>query len=105
MNYRNQSTDRLFQAILSLKTTEECYRFFEDACTVKEILDIAQRFEAACMLDEKQSYQEINREIGISSATIGRVSRSLLYGAGGYRLVIDRLKESENEGEAYGTDR
>lgn len=105
MNYRNESTDRLFQAILSLKTTEECYRFFEDACTVKEILDIAQRFEAACMLDEKQSYQEINKKIGISSATIGRVSRSLFYGTGGYKLVIDRMKESGDEGKAYVTDR
>lgn len=96
MTYQNEQTDRLFQAILSLKTVEECYRFFEDACTIKEVLEIAQRFEVARLLDQKTSYQSITKEMGVSSATIGRVNRCLVYGAGGYRLALDRM-EKENE--------
>lgn len=98
MKYRNESTDRLLQAILNLKTLDECYDFFDDACTVKEIIEIAQRFEVACMLDDKKSYQSITEETGVSSATIGRVNRCLQYGSGGYRRAIDRLK-SEKTGE------
>ena len=93
MNYHNQETDRLFQAILTLKNLDECYRFFEDACTVKEILDIAQRFEVAKMLSDKKNYAYITKETGMSTATISRVNRSLLYGAGGYQLAIERLQE------------
>ena len=75
MNYHNEATERLFRAILSLNTMEECKNFFEDACTIKEILDIAQRFEVACMLTEKKSYQQISQATGVSTATISRVNR------------------------------
>ena len=92
---RNQSVDRLFEAILSLKDKEDCYGFFEDICTVKELQDIAQRLDTAFLLDEGMSYNEISEKVGISSATIGRVSKCLNYGTGGYRLVIDNLKKSE----------
>lgn len=88
--------DELFEAILSLKSVEECYRFFEDACTVKEILDIAQRLKTAKMLSEGANYQEINKETGCSTATISRVRRCLEYGAGGYRTVLDRVAKKEN---------
>ena len=85
--------DELFEAILSLQSTEECYRFFEDVCTVKEIMDIAQRLKTAKMLSEGANYQEINKETGCSTATISRVRRCLEYGAGGYRTVLDRASE------------
>lgn len=92
MNYQNPLLDRLFDTILSLKTREECYMFFEDACTVKEMLDIAQRLEVAKMLADKQSYVQIAKETGMSTATISRVNRCLMYGAGGYRLALDRME-------------
>ena len=95
MNYRNESVDKLFEAILSLKTTDECYRFFEDACTVKEILDIAQRFEVAKMLSDKKSYAVIAKETGMSTATISRVNRALMYGTGGYKLAMARTEEKK----------
>ena len=88
--------DELFEAILSLKSVEECYSFFEDACTVKEILDIAQRLKTARMLSEGANYQEINKETGCSTATISRVRRCLEYGSGGYRTVLDRVAKKEN---------
>ena len=97
MNYHNEATDKLMEAILSLKTKEECYAFLEDACTVKEILDIAQRFEVAKMLSEKKSYVNIAKETGMSTATISRVNRALTYGSGGYKLAMERAKEKENE--------
>ena len=90
---QNKDIDRLFDAILTLETVEECYNFFEDACTIKEILDIAQRFEVACMLRDKKSYQQISQETGVSTATISRVNRCLTYGGGGYETVMNRLKE------------
>lgn len=93
MNYQNPLIDRLFDTILSLKTREECYMFFEDACTVKEMLDIAQRLEVAKMLADKQSYAQIAKETGMSTTTISRVSRCLMYGAGGYRLALERMGE------------
>lgn len=90
---RNKDTDRLFEAILTLKSVEECYCFFEDACTVKEIQDLAQRFYMACQLDAGKKYQEVSEETGASTATICRVNKCLNYGNEGYRTVIDRLKE------------
>lgn len=96
MNYQNEATERLFQAILSLNTLEECKSFFEDACTIKEILDIAQRFEVARMLTDKMSYQQISQQTGVSTATISRVNRCITYGGGGYKTAIERLKEQEN---------
>ena len=95
MNYQNEATERLFQAILTLNTLEECKNFFEDACTIKEILDIAQRFEVARMLTEKKSYQQISQQTGVSTATISRVNRCITYGGGGYKTAIERLNEQE----------
>ena len=86
----NSDVDALFEAILSLENLEECYAFFEDACTIKEILDISQRLKAARMLSAGANYADISRETGMSTATISRVSKCLDYGAGGYRLVIKR---------------
>ena len=82
--------DALFEAILTLRTVEECYRFFEDACTVKEIQEIAQRLQTARLLAAGANYAEIIRQTGCSSATISRVRRCLEYGSGGYRTVIER---------------
>ena len=88
-----KDVDALFEAILSLESLDECYRFFEDACTIKEILDIAQRLKAAKMLKAGKNYVEVCAETGMSSATISRVSRCLEYGAGGYELAINRLEK------------
>lgn len=90
-----QSADRLFEAVLSLRDVGECYDFFEDICTINEIRDMCQRLETAFLIDEGISYQKISEQIGVSTATISRVSRCLNYGAGGYRAVIDRMKEAK----------
>ncbi len=87
-------TDRLFEAVLLLKNLDECYRFFEDICTIAEIKAMAQRLEVAQMLDEKLTYSEIGEKTGASTATISRVNRCLNYGADGYNIVLKRLKES-----------
>ena len=92
----NPDVDALFDTILSLKDREECYAFFEDACTIKEILDISQRLKAARMLSAGSNYADISRETGMSTATISRVSKCLEYGAGGYRLVIDRSENASD---------
>ena len=94
-SFHNQDTDRLFQAILTLKTVEECDRFFDDICTIQEVLTIAQRLKTAELLKKGANYQEINRETGMSTTTISRVRRSLDYGSGGYDMVISRMKEKE----------
>ena len=93
-NWHNETTDALCDALLCLRTREECYAFLEDACTIKELNEIAQRFEVACLLDEKKNYQEVNKKTGASTATICRVNKCLNYGNGGYRTAIDRLKEA-----------
>ena len=90
LDMRNESFDRLFEAILSLKSVEECYRFFEDVCTVKEICEIAQRLDVARYLHEGKNYQEISSLTGASTATISRVSKCLNYGSGGYALVLKK---------------
>ena len=87
----NKDVDRLFEAILSLKSVEECYTFFEDACTIKEIIEIAQRLKAAKMLRDGVNYVDISKETGMSTATISRVNRCLEYGDGGYSMILDRL--------------
>ena len=92
---QNPSTDRLFRAILNLKSVEECYDFFEDVCTIKEIKAISQRLEVARMLTEKQLYSKIVAETGASTATIRRVNRSLMYGSEGYDIVFSRLEENK----------
>jgi TrpR-related protein YerC/YecD len=94
---RNESTDRLFKAILLLEDVDECYRFFEDICTIAEIKALAQRLEVAKMLQGKKTYTEICEATGASTATISRVNRSLNYGADGYRTILDRLDLKEIE--------
>lgn len=89
---KNEQIDRLFEAILKLKTTEECYRFFEDICTVKEIQSIAQRLGVAGLLARNKTYSEIEKITGVSTATISRINKALNYGAGGYRIAIDRME-------------
>lgn len=96
---KDKSIDRLFEAILLLETVEECYRFFEDLGTVAEIKAFAQRFEVASMLMEKKTYKEIHNKTGASEATISRVNRALFYGADGYKLILERLKEKEKQKE------
>ncbi len=91
---------KLYQTVLNLSSIEECERFFEDLCTIREITDMAQRLEAAVLLDRKVSYQTIAKQVGISTATIGRVSKCLNYGAGGYRLVLDKLQKEEETHES-----
>lgn len=88
-----ESMDNLFKAILSLENIEECYSFFEDACTIQELESIAQRFEVATLLSQGKSYVDINKLTGASTATICRVSKCVNYGEGGYKTAIDRLGE------------
>ena len=83
--------DKLFEAILSLKSSEECYRFFEDICTINELQAMAQRLEVAKMLNERKTYIEIAEATGASTATISRVNKSLNYGSDGYNLILERL--------------
>jgi len=85
--------DKLFAAVLVLKDIDECYQFFEDLCTVAELKSLAQRLEVAKMLMENRTYGEITQCTGASTATISRVKRALNYGADGYKLVLDRLRE------------
>jgi len=89
---QTQAVDDLFEAILKLQTKEECYRFFEDVCTINELLAISQRFEVARMLTAKKTYLEIAEKTGASTATISRVNRSLMYGRDGYGLIFDRMR-------------
>ena len=89
----NEATDGLFRAILSLQTMDECYRFFEDVCTINEIQSLSQRFEVARLLREKQTYQEIAEKTGASTATSSRGNRSLNYGNDGYDMVFRRTGE------------
>lgn len=86
-----QAVDHLFDAVLELKDREECYRFFEDVCTIKELLAMAQRYEVALMLEQKMTYLDIADKTGASTATISRVNRSLSYGEDGYKMVFERL--------------
>ena len=91
----SESLNQLFDAILALKSREECSKFFEDICTIKEVLDMAQRLDVAVLLDQGISYQNIAQQINVSTATISRVSRCLNYGSGGYKLALERLKEAK----------
>ena len=91
----SESLNQLFDAILALKDREECSKFFEDICTIKEVLDLAQRLDVAVLLDQGVSYQNIAQQINVSTATISRVSRCLNYGSGGYQLALERLKEEK----------
>ena len=90
---KNDTTDFLFDAILSLETKEECYRFFDDLCTVPELKAMAQRYAVAKMLNDGDIYTDIVKATGASTATISRVNRSLNYGSEGYALTFERLKD------------
>ena len=95
---KTEAMDQLFDGILSLRTREECYAFFEDVCTVNEMLSLSQRFEVARMLREQKTYLDIAEKTGASTATISRVNRALNYGNDGYDLVFARLAERSADG-------
>lgn len=88
---REEQTDNLFRSILSLQSVEECYQFFEDLCTVKELHDMTQRLHVARLMYAGSSYLSAQHTTGASSATIGRVKRCLDYGTGGYATIIERM--------------
>ena len=92
-----EAVEQLFDAILTLETKEECYSFFEDICTINEIYSIAQRLRVAKLLSEKKTYMEIAQETNASTATISRINKCLVYGADGYKRVLERLSEKENK--------
>ena len=94
---RTAEVDHLFDAILSLKDKEESYTFFEDVCTVNELLSISQRYEVAKMLREGHTYLDISNATGASTATISRVNRSLNYGNDGYDMVLERIKKNNTK--------
>ena len=92
---KNQDIDELFEAILTLRDQEDCYRFFEDICTINEIHAIAQRLQVAKLLSENKTYSEIEGITKASTATISRINKCLVYGSDGYRRILERLAESE----------
>ena len=94
---KTEAVDHLFQAILTLKDINECYSFFEDVCTVNELLSLSQRYEVARMLRQKKTYLEIAEKTGASTATISRVNRSLNYGNDGYDMVFARLGSQDED--------
>jgi len=94
---RTEAVDHLFDAILSLQNKEECYTFFEDVCTVNELLSLSQRFEVAKMLRDQKTYLDIAEKTGASTAPISRVNRSLNYGNDGYDMVFSRLQDMDKE--------
>ncbi|MBR2521657.1 MAG: helix-turn-helix domain-containing protein [Coriobacteriales bacterium] len=92
----SKEVDTLFKAILDLGSIDDCYMFFEDVCTIKEIQEIAQRLDVALMLDSGRSYQDISAATGVSAATISRVNKCLNYGSGGYRKAIDSIRGQDS---------
>jgi len=94
---KDKFVEALFEAILLLENEEECYRFFEDICTVGEIKSLAQRLEVAKMLMANKTYSDISKATGASTATISRVKRTLDYGADGYRIILRRLQEKKKK--------
>ena len=94
---KDEATDLLFKAILSLKNEEECYNFFEDLCTVPELKAMSQRFVVAKMLTDKNVYSDIVAKTGASTATISRVNRSLIYGSDGYEMVFGRIFDEKED--------
>lgn len=93
MTLKNEETKKLFDAILSLKTHDDCSKFFEDICTIKELQSMAQRLEVADLLRQKKTFSEIVSQTGASTATISRVNKCLMYGPGGYTLVFDKKND------------
>ena len=94
---RNEEMNHLFEAVLTLKDEEECFKFFMDVCTINELQSMAQRYEVAKMLSEKKTYCEIARATGASTPTISRVNRSLNYGSDGYDMVLGRLNQKKDD--------
>ena len=90
---KSDDLDQLFKAILLLETEEECYRFFEDICTVNELKAISQRLEVAMLLAQKKTYGEIEKATGASTATISRINKCLVYGADGYTEMLKKLSK------------
>ena len=89
--FKNEEIDELFKAILALETEEDCYRFFEDICTINEIHAISQRQHVARLLYERKTYNEIEEVTKASTATISRINKCLVYGADGYRRILERI--------------
>ncbi len=94
-NFHSESVDTLVKGLLKLETEEECFAFLEDVCTIKELQDMAQRFDVALKLSDGFNYNQVSKETGASSATISRVNKCLMYGNNGYKTVIDRIKNEE----------
>lgn len=92
--FMNEHTDMLVEALLKMENKEECYRFLEDLLTIREMEDLSQRLQVAKLLTEKITYTDITQKTGASSATIGRVNRALMYGADGYKIVLNKLKDT-----------
>ena len=92
-NLKTEAVDHLCDAILCLENRDECYSFFEDVCTINELMSLSQRFEVAKMLREQRTYLDIAEKTGASTATISRVNRSLNYGSDGYDMIFARMKE------------
>lgn len=92
---QSERADALAQAFLALENKEDCYRLFEDLFTIREVQDLSQRLEVAQLLSRKATYTEIVEKTGVSTATIGRVNRALNYGAGGYQLVLKKMREED----------
>jgi len=93
----NTFMDQLFDAVLLLESREECYRFFEDICTIKELQSISQRLQVAKLLSDNKTYHEIEKITGASTATISRVNRCIQYGAEGYNIVLNRIKKVDEK--------
>ncbi|MBQ9061186.1 MAG: TrpR-like protein YerC/YecD [Firmicutes bacterium] len=95
--FKNDDIDELFRAVLVLQDEEDCYRFFEDICTINEIHAIAQRLQVAKLLSENRTYNEIESITKASTATISRINKCLVYGAEGYQRILARMKEQDEE--------
>lgn len=94
---KSEDFEFLFKAVLQLKTVDECYKFFEDLCTMQELISISQRLRVAKLLSEKMIYNKIVQETGASTATISRVNRTLQYGNNGYKAIFQRMDAEENK--------
>ena len=96
MNFSSPSIDRFFESILNLRSVDECYKYFEDICTIKEIQNMAQRLDTAILISQGLNYQSIAEKADVSTATVVRVGRCLKYGSGGYTTAIERLGIKED---------
>lgn len=94
-NFHSEAVDTLVKGLLKIETEEECFAFLEDVCTIKELQDMAQRFDVALKLSDGFNYNQVSAATGASSATISRVNKCLMYGNNGYKNVIDRIKEEK----------